>query len=70
MNGGFTQEEGQPTSLKFGQLISTMMAGPGMQVERQVLDALNKVNGFVVKDEHNAALLDANGEEALTLKKQ
>ena len=37
---------------------------------RQVLDALNKVNGFVVKDEHNAALLDANGEEALTLKKQ
>ena len=70
VNGGFTQEEGQPTSLKFGQLISTMMAGPGMQVERQVLDALNKVNGFVVKDEHNAALLDANGEEALTLKKQ
>ena len=70
VNGGFTHEEGQPTSLKFGQLISTMMAGPGMQVERQVLDALNKVNGFVVKDEHNAALLDANGEEALTLKKQ
>lgn len=69
VNGGFTQKEGLPASLEFGQLISTMMAGPGMTLERQVLDAMNNVKSFVVKDTQTAALLDENGEEALTLKK-
>ena len=69
VNGGFTQEEGQPASLKFGQMISTMMAGPGMQVERQVLEALDKVTNFAMKDGQTAVLLDENGEEALTLEK-
>lgn len=69
VNGGIVQEEGQPASLKLDKMISTMMAGPGMQLERQVLDATGKVRSFIVKDEHTAALLDENGEEALTLKK-
>ena len=69
VNGGFTQKEGLPASLEFGQLISTMMAGPGMTLERQVLDAMNNVKSFVVKDNQTAALLDENGEEVLTLKK-
>ena len=69
VNGGFTQKEGLSASLEFGQLISTMMAGPGMTVERQVLDAMNNVKSFVVKEDRTAALLDENGEEVLTLKK-
>ena len=47
-----------------------MMAGPGMTVEGKVLEAMNKVRSFIVKDEHTAALLDDNGAEALTLLKQ
>ena len=50
-------------------MISTMMAGPGMQVERQVLEALDKVTNFAMKDGQTAVLLDENGEEALTLEK-
>lgn len=70
VNGGLMQEEGQPASLTFGQMISTMMAGPGMQLERQVLDALNQVRSFAVVDGQTATLLDANGDEALTLTKE
>ena len=70
VNGGIEQEEGKPASLKFDKLLSTMMAGPGMTVEGKVLEAMNKVRSFIVKDEHTAALLDENGAEALTLGKQ
>lgn len=70
VNGGIEQEEGKPASLKFDKLLSTMMAGPGMTVEGKVLEAMNKVRSFIVKDEHTAALLDENGAEALTLVKQ
>lgn len=67
VNGGLTTDEDKKGSLQFGQLISTMMAGPGMTLERQVLDAMNKVTGFIVKNENAAVLIDENGEEALTL---
>ena len=70
VNGGIEQEKGKPASLKFDKLLSTMMAGPGMTVEDKVLEAMNKVRSFIVKDEHTAALLDENGAEALTLVKQ
>ena len=69
VNGGILQEEGQPASLGFDKLLSTMMAGPGMTLEGKVLEALGKVKSFVVKDEHTAVLLDENGAEALTLTK-
>lgn len=70
VNGDIEQEKGKPASLKFDKLLSTMMAGPGMTVEGKVLEAMNKVRSFIVKDEHTAALLDENGAEALTLVKQ
>ncbi|MCD8318742.1 MAG: META domain-containing protein [Paraprevotella sp.] len=69
VNGNLVQEEGQASSLKFDQLLTTMMAGPGMTLEGKVLEAMNKVKGFVVKDEHTAVLTDENGAEALTLEK-
>ena len=43
INGGFSQEEGKENSLKFSQMISTMMACPDMDTERRILDALSKV---------------------------
>lgn len=67
INGGFVQEEGKAASLKFPQLLSTMMACPDMDTERQVLDALNKVAAFGLKEDGAVALLDAEGEEVLTL---
>ncbi len=70
VNGGFEQEKGRSASLKFDKLLSTMMAGPGMTLEGKVLEAMNKVKSFNVKDEHTAVLLDENGEEALTLTKE
>ena len=39
---GFSQEEGKANSLKFSQMISTMMACPDMDTERQILDALGQ----------------------------
>ena len=41
-----------------------------MTLEGKVLEAMNKVKSFNVKDEHTAVLLDENGEEALTLTKE
>lgn len=70
VNGGFTQKDNQAASLSFGQMISTMMAGPGMDLERKVLEAINNVKSFMVKDTNTVILLDENGEEALTLTKE
>lgn len=69
INGGFMQEEGKPASLRFTQFISTMMAGPGMDVERKVLKAIDTVRSFTVKEDQSVALLDENGVEVLTLVK-
>lgn len=70
VNGGIGQEEGKPASLKFDKLLTTMMAGPGMTVERRIMEAMRKTRSFTVKDVHSAALLDEDGVEALTLVKQ
>lgn len=70
INGSFTQTDGNDASLRFGNLLTTMMACPDMQTERQILLALDKVRSFTIKDNTHAALLDENGEEALTLEKQ
>lgn len=70
VNGSFTQKDGQAASLNFGQMISTMMAGPGMDLERKVLEAMNNVKSFIVKSTNTVILLDENGEETLTLVKE
>ena len=67
VNGSFSQEEGQPASLKFKQMISTMMAGPGLEVERKVLGALNSVHCFEAVSETQIVLKDANGKAVITL---
>lgn len=67
INGSFSQEEGKDNSLKFSQMISTMMACPDMETERQILEALSKVNSFSSSQDQTLALLDENGTEILTL---
>ena len=67
INGSFSQEEGNTSSLKFGQMISTMMAGPGMETEGKVLEAMNKVASFVVNEDGTLSLMDAGNNEVLLL---
>ena len=70
INGSFTQEEGQAASLRFSQMISTMMACPNMDTERLVLEALNKVASFTLdQDKSKLSLLDENGTEVMSLTK-
>ena len=69
INGSFSQEEGNPSSLKFGHMISTMMAGPGMEIERKVLTAMNKVASFVLNEDGTLSLMDAENNEVLLLVK-
>lgn len=69
INGSFSQEEGNPSSLKFGHMISTMMAGPGMETERKVLAAMNKVASFVLNEDGTLSLMDAENNEVLLLVK-
>ncbi|WP_300724908.1 META domain-containing protein [uncultured Bacteroides sp.] len=69
VNGDFSQEEGKPSSLKFGQLITTMMSCPNMEIESQILQAMNKVCSFGLNQDKSVALLDADGVEVLTLVK-
>ena len=53
--------------MKFGQMISTMMAGPGMETEGKVLEAMNKVASFVVNEDGTLSLMDAGNNEVLLL---
>lgn len=69
INGAFTQEEGQANSLRFGQMISTMMACPDMEVEALILKALDKVRSFVKNESGTVELRGENGEELLALEK-
>ena len=69
INGSFSQEEGNPSSLKFGHMISTMMAGPGMETERKVLAAMNKVASFVLNEDGTLSLMDAENNEVVLLVK-
>lgn len=69
INGGFSQEEGEEASLKFSQMISTMMACPDMEVESQVLKALGEVRSFKMDRGTSVSLLDEKGNAVLTLEK-
>lgn len=69
INGSFTQEEGQAASLRFSQMISTMMACPNMDVESSILKALDEVRSFEIKADGTVSLLGADGTEVLSLKK-
>lgn len=69
INGGFSQEEGKANSLKFSQMISTMMACPDMDTESRILEALGKVTAFSLNQDQTVALQDEAGTEVLTLTK-
>lgn len=68
-NGGFSQEENKPESFVFGELVTTMKAGPGMEQERVILDALSKVRSFNKKSDMIISLLDENQVEVVSLVK-
>lgn len=70
VNGEVLQTKDNPTSLQFDRLISTMKAGLGMTVEGKVLEAIDNIRYFIMKDDTHVALMDENGKEALTLEKQ
>lgn len=69
INGGFSQEEGQPASLRFSQMISTMMAGPNMKLEGKILKAIDQVRSFAAGENGVIILQDAEGNVVLTLVK-
>ena len=68
-NGGFSQEEGQPASFRFGELATTMMAGPGMEQEGLILPALGKVRSFAKQSDGTISLMDENQTELIVLTK-
>ena len=45
------------------------MAGPGMETEREVLTAMNKVASFVLNEDGTLSLMDAENNEVLLLVK-
>lgn len=69
VNGSFSQEEGKSESLKFGQMISTMMAGPGMETEGKVLAALNTVVSFALNADGTLSLKNSDNVDVLVLEK-
>ena len=68
-NGGFSQEENKPASLRFGELATTMMAGPGMEQEGIILPALGKVRSFAIQEDGTISLIDENQNEVVVLTK-
>lgn len=70
VNGAMLQDEGQPASLKLPQMISTMMAGPYLEWEQEVLQATEQVASFALNDGRDTlSLQDADGNEVLCLQK-
>ncbi len=63
------EADGSGSALTFGQVISTMMACPDMEVESRILQAINSVKSFGVTDEGNVELYNESGTVVLLLKK-
>ena len=57
------------SSITINPAATTMMACPDMETERNILDAVNKVRSFEVKENGTVSLLGEDGSELLTLKK-
>ena len=68
-NGGFIQEANKPASFRFGELATTMMAGPGMEQEGIILPALAKVRSFAVQENGTISLMDEKQNEVVVLTK-
>lgn len=71
LNGSFQTEEGQPSSIAFPQLISTMMACPDMETEGRVTKALNDTRSFGrLQEEGRVGFYDAEGVLVMVLVKE
>ena len=68
-NGGFSQKKDNPASFSFGELVTTMMAGPGMEQERTILDVMAGVRGFEKQADGTISLIDENNESIVELTK-
>ena len=69
VNGSFTQDENKPESFRFGDMATTMMAGPGMEQEGVILKAFDKVTSFVKESEKTVSLKDKDNNEVILLVK-
>lgn len=67
-NGAIGQTEGNPASLQMPQMVTTMMAGPHLEWEQEILKATEQVASFRL-DGQQLSLLDAAGKELLRLQK-
>lgn len=70
VNGGFRTDDTQPTAVAFPQFITTMMACPDMEIERQILDALNGVRFFDKAGDTTLSLCDADRKTLVVLVKE
>lgn len=69
INGGYQTEEGNPTSISFPQLISTMMACPDLETEDRVKQALNTTRFFGRLQEGRVGFFDEANTPVLVLVK-
>lgn len=60
----------QDCTISFQQTASTMMAGPNMELEDKVKEALARISSFEVLSDTQIALLDASGEQVILLEKK
>lgn len=67
MNGSFTQDGNK---LTFGNMATTMMAGPDMDLEREVLDAINATASVKKASDGKLNVYDAEGNLLMVLDKE
>ena len=67
MNGSFSQDG---KKLTFGNMATTMMAGPDMDLEREVLDAINKASSVKSVAGNKLQISDADGTLLMELQKK
>ena len=70
VSGGFVTDAANPSSISFPRLASTMMAGPGMEVEAVVLEALDSVVSFGGLEKGRAGFYDADGNLVMVLARE
>ena len=68
--GSFQLNKEKAGSLELGQMASTMMAGPNMDTERNVLNALGQVKSYQPMENGEIALCNDNDRPVVILKKR
>lgn len=68
--GGSFDFNGKKGQIEFGQMISTMMACPDMELEQSVLQALDSVESVKFLDKEHMALCDKNKKPLLQMERR